>query len=407
MELKNLAEMHALALRQGSRYGNHRSLYHTILGEQGRHYSAIVGPRGVGKTVLLRQLAARIPAAFYLSADQLQGEDLFDTARALQRAYRVQCLLVDEIHVSKDFSAALKRLYDFTDLRVVFTSSVSIALHESTQDLSRRVRVHTMGRFSYREYLFFAHGTRIPGLTERQLLDADIEPLYLMQESAFDAYLQGGLMPFSLEEPDVLPALRNVMERVLRQDVPSAGRLTLDELDDVRRLFMFIGRSEVDGVNYTSLSRNVGIPRTRVETMVDLLRKAFLLTSVEPRGTNVMREPKILMCPPYRLLFRDMTSAIGPLREDFLVETMRMRGTPVRYLKTNRGKKTPDYVVALDGCEVVVEVGGKGKGHSQFKGYEAKRRLLLNHPSRGIDDTRRPLFLIGLLEPAPSLADAG
>ncbi|MFO7761597.1 MAG: hypothetical protein R6V20_08315 [Desulfobia sp.] len=43
------------------------------------------------------------------------------------------------------------------------------------------------------------------------------------------------------------------------------------------------------------------------------------------------------------------------------------------------------------------EVGGKGKGRTQFKGIKADRKLILSHGDK-IDELHRPLFLLGYLE---------
>jgi len=112
-------------------------------------------------------------------------------------------------------------------------------------------------------------------------------------------------------------------------------------------------------------------------------------------GSNVMKEPKVVMALPYRLLHKPLNEAIGGLREDFFVETFRALGKEVFYLKSNRGEKTPDYFIR-DTQDIVFEVGGKGKGRSQFKGMDIKTKIIL---ADGYDvaGLRRPLFLAGLL----------
>ncbi len=157
----------------------------------------------------------------------------------------------------------------------------------------------------------------------------------------------------------------------------------------------FIGLSGVDGINYSSVSRNVHITKYKAEQYITLLERAFVLHQVFPAGSNVMKEPKIVMALPYRLLFRPLNEAIGGLREDFFVEMFRALGKEVFYLKSMRGQKTPDYFIR-DSEEIVFEVGGKGKGRSQFKGVDIKKKIIFadGYDMEGI---RRPLFLAGLL----------
>ena len=158
----------------------------------------------------------------------------------------------------------------------------------------------------------------------------------------------------------------------------------------------FVGRSPVDGINFSSLSRNIGITRYRAEQYVDLLEQTFVFNPVYPTGTNVLREPKVLMYLPFRLLYREHGETIGALREDFFAEMMRIKGLEFDYLKSKRGQKTPDFLVRLPKGDIVVEVGGKGKGREQFKGIKVEKKLILSHPAsmRGI---KRPLFLLGFI----------
>ena len=80
---------------------------------------------------------------------------------------------------------------------------------------------------------------------------------------------------------------------------------------------------------------------------------------------------------------------------------------PFAYAKSTRGSKTPDFLIDIDGESIVVEVGGRGKGRSQFKGIEYARKTVLFHDSpatpprrssgheRPITRDRLPLHLIG------------
>jgi len=397
MELKRLIELHDLAKEDGRRYPKKRSLYQTVVGETGRHFVGIAGPRGAGKTVLLRQYAAEDADAFYLSADVLEPEDdLLALIGTMHRDYGFRTFLLDEIHFLKDSSAALKQLYDFLDLRVVFTSSVALAMHASAHDLSRRVRMLTLHPFSFREYLRFTRELELPRLDVAALVAQEWPPEHARAGRFFDAYLTGGLLPFSLDEPEPLSLLTNIVDTVVQKDIPSVLRLAVDELDRIRQLLRFVGRSAVDGINYSSISRNLGITKYKAQQYVSSLERAFILHQVFPAGTNVLREPKVLLAPPYRLLYRDYEDAVGGLREDFVAEALCQAGIPFHYLKSTRGAKTPDYLVETGGQKLVIEVGGKGKGRQQFKGVRADHKLVFAHTA--VPDGRRlPLFLLGYL----------
>jgi len=96
-----------------------------------------------------------------------------------------------------------------------------------------------------------------------------------------------------------------------------------------------------------------------------------------------------------RLLYRPLNEAMGGLREDFFVETFKALGKEIFYLKSTLGKKTPDFLIR-DSEDIVLEVGGKGKEESQFKGVGVKKKLFLRMGM--IQADRRPLFLAGLIK---------
>lgn len=394
MNIKQILSLHELAMRDALNYPRPRPLFDELKKEGGRHFIGIVGPRGVGKTVLLKQLASGDSSAVYLSLDTLsRDEDVFELIRKLNSDYGVERFFLDEVHFHPQMDAVLKKVYDFLDVRVFFTSSVALALNQSARDLSRRMVLRPLNPFSLREYLFFKQGQALAPLTLEQIFNTEWTPQHMRAGAFFEEYLRGGLMPFALEEPDALEILERILDTVIRKDIPAVARLLTDELDLIHKTVQFVGRSAVDGINYTSLSKNLGITKYKAEQYLGLLEQAFILQRVFPKGTNVLKEPKVLMALPYRLLFRDPEDAIGGLREDFFAEMMRHTGTPIHYLKNTRGAKTPDYLLE-DGT--VIEIGGKGKGLTQFKDVETVRKYIFAHDDRS-DGIRRPLFMLGYL----------
>jgi len=212
----------------------------------------------------------------------------------------------------------------------------------------------------------------------------------------FDSYLKGGIFPFSLEEPDPLPILKNISRKVIRKDIPMVSNLRFEDIEKIEKTLSFIGRSEVDGINFSSISKNLGITKYKAEIFVKLLSQAFILNPIYPKGTNVLKEPKILMLLPFRLLYNDWDHCVGAIREDFFAEMLTMKGYTFHYLKTKRGAKTPDFLVESEKETLVIEVGGKGKGRRQFKGIKVEKKLILSHDSKsGIH--QKPLSLIGFL----------
>ncbi len=66
------------------------------------------------------------------------------------------------------------------------------------------------------------------------------------------------------------------------------------------------------------------------------------------------------------------------------------------YLKSIRSAKTPDYLLRSGGGKPVIEVGGRDKGLSQFKGVTVGCKLIFAHGGR-TDGMFPPLHLLGFL----------
>lgn len=399
VDLNPLIELDRLSREDGKKYPQKRFLYETLMQEQGRHFTGIAGPRGAGKTILLKQIAVNFPDTFYLSLDTFQ-DDLFETIKAIHTGLNAGIFLLDEVHMHPGFEAALKKIYDFLDVRVIFTSSMALAMHQSAHDLSRRVLLKTLYPFSLREYILFKYRRTLSKLTVDDIIEKRWDRSVMEAGSFFAEYIRGGIMPFALHETDPLALLKAILKTVIYKDIARTSKVSMDEMDKIAQMLSFIGRAGIDGINDSSLSKNLGITKYKAGQYTILLEQAFILHRVMPEGTGVLKEPKIVMGLPCRLLYRPYEEAVGGLREDFFVEAVKAGGFDVRYLKSTRGVKTPDYVIGGK-RSLAFEIGGRGKGRQQFKGFQADRKIILSD-SYETDGMKRPLFLFGLITPLKS-----
>ena len=401
--MEELLAFNEKALIEGKKYTKKRFIYqkiHQLLKE--RVFIGLIGPRGVGKTVLLKQLLNEIESGFYINLETVVPEkSLYSIAEELEKK-GVKYLFIDEIHFYPNFAMDLKKIYDFLSIIVVFTGSAALSLHEASYDLSRRVRIIQVPPFSFREFIFFEKDELVDALSLEQIFDEKFireqYGKYIKFEPLFTEYLKGRNYPFTLGKTEYLPLFDNILQRILTNDILKAGMVSSEETYEIRNVLKFIGKSPVEDISYSSLSHNLGITKYKAEKYVSVLEKTFILNKVIPKGTNVMKEPKILFTIPYRLLYKDFNECIGALKEDFFVDTLRFLNKEVYYLKTTQGKKTPDYLID----DMVIEIGGKGKGISQFKGLEKKKTSILTYPGQ-LDNLRRPLFMLGMVE-APYLS---
>lgn len=406
MDVDRVFSLDRAATETVGRFPAHRFAYTDLSATEGRPFIALVGPRGAGKTILLRQMRVNSSNAVYISADTLEPDtDLYELVRVLYSQFGVRNCYIDEIHYIPGFAGFLKTIYDFLPVRLWFSSSVALALDQTRWDLARRVLAYRLDPFSYREYLWFTEDVRLEALSLQTCLTETIPSDYLRSGSRFHDYLRGGLHPFLLEPGAGLPVFENIVDTVINRDIPAVEpSVAVSDLENLDRVVRFIGRSAVDGINYTTLARNLGITVYKAEQYLSWLERSFVVTRVFPAGTNVLKEPKVLLQLPYRLLYQDFEQAVGGLREEFFALAMRQHSCTFQYAKSTRGAKTPDFLLSgttsaeLNGT--VVEIGGPGKGRSQFKGFDYERKVVLFDDIQlkkvRIDPGLRvPLFCIG------------
>jgi predicted AAA+ superfamily ATPase len=407
MNLQKLVEMSELAKQFGGQSNRRRDLFPRLLAHRDRTFPALLGPRGVGKTILLKQLHAASADSIYISVDTLDREvDLFEIIRQLSSEFRFKRFFLDEVHFLPTINQHLKMIFDTLSVEVTFTSSIALKLVESAYDLSRRVKLVSVPPFSYREFLSF-NGYHVPApLSWPELMRAEFGSEHIAGGARFREYLRGKNYPLSLDVTDVLGTLRSVLQKIISSDIPVLQNVQVSELALIEKTFQFIARSPVSDIGPSSVSRNVGITNYKAQQYLKLLEQAFVVHQVYPNGTNVLREPKVLLTLPFRLLELDEARAIGGLREDFAVECLSRTGMAFTYLKSQRGAKTPDYLVSHGAETFVVEIGGAGKTSQQFKNSpkDFQKIIFADELSASESDgdnqviRRLPLFMLGYLE---------
>ena len=87
VDFNHLLELNSLAVKGLDDYPKKRFLFNKLRKARGKHFTGITGPRGVGKTILLKQLAKKTKDSFYISLDAVEEADLFEITRHLNQKY--------------------------------------------------------------------------------------------------------------------------------------------------------------------------------------------------------------------------------------------------------------------------------------------------------------------------------
>lgn len=328
----------------------------------------ILGQRGVGKTTLIRQLAQNydLPSSkvLYISADNIVNS-LTDIAKEFS-AYGGKLLIIDEIHKADNFAHELKTIYDFLDIKVIFSGSSALEIENSKVDLSRRVLFYELHSLSFREFLAIKFDIKLPTYTLGDILQnhqdiatkiaKEFKPL-----EYFALYKEFGTYPFFTEgEMGYKLRLNEIINIILDSEVATIYNVDSDKINTIRKLLHLLCSSVPMELNIQNIAQSAGVSRNTLYSYLYYLEKANLIEII---GGNFAHK-KLLNKPDkiyleninlYNILCSNQN--IGSLRESFFVSQLKIDHS-LKYAQ--RG----DFVVD---DFYVFEIGGKNKSFEQIK----------------------------------------
>jgi len=368
-----------------------RNIYDTI--DFSQKLVGIKGAKGIGKTTILHQYLNTIKEdKLYISLDNPIIGD-YNLLEIVEFAFKkdIKVVAVDEIHYQKDFANDLKTIYDFFDIKVVFSGSSAIAL--SSADLSRRAIVYEMPVLSFREFIELKEKIKLPKYTLEDIINCHeniayeiitkIKPLKYFQE-----YLEYGAYPFFLEsnKQTYLLKLTETINKTIESDLLYIFNIDIANMHLLKKLLVTLCQNNPGNINLTSLSKEIGINTRTLYNYITALNKGALihLLYYNKKGNAIFQKPdKVLLNNPN--LFNVLCEPnIGSQRESFFVSQ--------NYQSKLRYAKQGDFI--LDD-KYTVEVGGKNKSFKQIK--DIKNSFIVADDIEVGNSNKIPLWLFGFL----------
>ena len=374
----------------------------------------VTGQRGVGKTTLVVQyLTRKFPdhatsrKCLYLPADHfvVLKQPLYDVAEIFANQGG-KLLCVDEVHKSDAWARDLKSILDtFGNLEVVVTGSSLLHLQRGSHDLSRRVVMHRVEGFSFREFLELRLGITLPEFSLKELVGSHEKlasevlrllrgrDVFILEE--FGRFLESGFYPYFTEFEDLASfqiTLQQSVRTTLEADLPALHpTLTGSTVARIRRLLSAIAANVPFTPDLTKLRHLMHIADDRtLKEYLKFLEDAGLILVLRRAG-GAMRS----MDKPDRIYLGDPNLAfalaapdkanIGSVRETFFVRS-------VGLAHDVRAGQGADFVVNTD---THFEVGGKSKGPRQLAGFQNAFLALDDLPAGS--GNRIPLWMFGFL----------
>ena len=278
-----------------------------------RRAVVVIGPRRVGKTVMLMQavqslLDQGVPGSRILVAQMdvplFSGQTLGSLVKLFVDIHRHRLddpaaplfVFFDEIQYLKEWETHLKVLVDtFKGVRFVATGSAAAALRmKSRESGAGRFSDFVLPPLTFAEYLDFCGQTHLvqdvssPDAPRPQYHTPNIAAL----NAEFINYLNYGGFPEAVMNPAVRQDPRrylrqDIVDKVLQNDLPSL--FGISDTQELNRFFNVLAYNTGKELAPKKLAKDTGLGTARIEEYLEYLEAAYLVKRVHRLSDNARR----------------------------------------------------------------------------------------------------------------------
>lgn len=278
-----------------------------------RRAVVVIGPRRVGKTVMLTQaiqslIDSGVPGSHIMMAQMdvplFSGQTLDSLVKVFVDIHRLRVddaqqplyIFFDEIQYLKDWEVHLKVLVDtYKGVRFVATGSAAAALRmKSRESGAGRFSDFVLPPLTFAEYLDFCQQSHLvqdiasPDARRPQYHSPNISAL----NDEFINYLNYGGFPEAVMNASVRQDPRrylrqDIVDKVLQKDLPSL--FGISDTQELNRFFNVLAYNTGMEVSHEKLSKNTGLTKARINEYLEYLEAAFLIKRVQRVDDNAAR----------------------------------------------------------------------------------------------------------------------
>ena len=280
-----------------------------------RRAVVLIGPRRVGKTVLLKHLVAQLLAAgvggtriLFLSLDTplyfgRSLESLVQLFADLQghllqpRPIEPLWVMFDEVQYLADWEVHLKSLIDtYPSIRFVASGSAAAALRmKSRESGAGRLTEFFLPPLTFAEYLQFAG--QEDALIRESAPSPEGRPTYRTPDITalnreFINYLNYGGFPEAVMNPAIRAnpgrfLRQDIVDKVLLKDLPSLFGIA--DTQELNRFFNVLAYNTGNEMSLETLSQHSAISKRKLSDYLEYLEAAFLVRRVHRIDDNALR----------------------------------------------------------------------------------------------------------------------
>ena len=297
-----------------------------------RRAVVLMGPRRVGKTVMLHHAVARLLVSGnhapreigYVSLDQplysrLSIEEIAEEVRqASGNPNGPRALFLDEIQYLADWERHLKAFVDaHPDIRCVVSGSAAAALRlKSVESGAGRFTDFLLPPLTFHEYLYLQGiDDVVEALPEGSYRLLDLEAL----NRHFVDYVNFGGFPEAVFSPAIRtdPARyigADIVDKVLLRDLPSL--YGIQDVQELNALFMTLVFNTAEEVSLDELSKRSGVTKPTIRRYLEYLEAAFLIRIVHRIDRNARRFRRTTSFKVYATTPALRCALFGPVTAD-------------------------------------------------------------------------------------------
>ncbi|MFP5240327.1 MAG: ATP-binding protein [Acidobacteriota bacterium] len=270
------------------------SFYSLVATTSVKRAVVMLGPRRVGKTVMLYQAIARLFSekkapnrVMYLSLDTptytgMALEELLLLAVDSNLFIQDEAFLFfDEIQYLKDWERHLKSLVDsYPGIKFIASGSAAAALRFKSQESGAgRFTDYVLPPLSFAEYINFKSLDHLLVKGDRWYASNNIELL----NNAFVEYINYGGYPEAVFSEDIQRdpgryIRQDIIDKVLLRDLPSLYGIS--NTQELNRFFAFLAYHTGNEMSLESLSQGSGVSKPTLTNYIKYLEAAFLIAKV-------------------------------------------------------------------------------------------------------------------------------
>jgi predicted AAA+ superfamily ATPase len=335
----------------------------------------IVGPRQSGKTTLMLLLKKHIEEkggrTLFLNLDIETHKEFVTSQEKLIRKIELEIgknkgfVFIDEIQRKENAGLFLKGIYDLNlPWKFIVSGSGSVDLKEKIKEsLAGRKRIFELSTISFDEFVNFKTNYKY----EKKLYDFfsvnTTEGYKLLEE-----YLNfGGYPRIILEERlnEKLELMNEIYESYITRDI--SYLLKIHKIESFTNLLKIMALQIGCIVNYSELSKTLGISIKTVKDYLWYLEKTFILRKITPYFKKVKKEIK--KAPIYYFYdigmrnfslgnFGDLKEDIGFVFQNFIYNLLREIIPPFYkiYFWRTQDKAEVDFIIDTGNTLIPVEV---------------------------------------------------